>query len=55
MVRLYADRIRRLLNSSETKRADAEAKLADADSKLAEREVKLEESERVIAALQAGW
>jgi hypothetical protein len=41
------------LNSSETKRADAEAKLADAESKLVEREAKLKESGPVIVALQA--
>jgi hypothetical protein len=41
------------LNSSETKRVDAEAKLADAEFKLAERKAKLEESERVVVALQA--
>ncbi len=46
MVHPHMERLRRMLNISETQRRDAEAKLADA-------EAKLEESKFAIASLQA--
>ena len=45
MVHTHLERLRRMLNNSETRRKEVEAKLADA-------ELKLEESKAVIASLQ---
>ncbi len=45
MVHTHLERLRRMLNNSETRRKEVEAKLVDA-------ELKLEESKAVIASLQ---
>jgi chromosome segregation ATPase len=47
------ERLKRRLNTCQTKRADAESKLEESEGKLADAEAKLEGSQRVIAALQA--
>ena len=45
------ERLKRRLNTCQTKRADAESKLEESEEKLADAEAKLEESQRVIRTL----